>query len=102
MLRTLLLLISMSLVALGADISGKWNMTVESDMGTGTPVFVFKQVGEKLSGTYAGQLGEAPLTGTVKGDSVEFSFEVSPGGDKITAKYTGKLESPSAMKGTVD
>ena len=76
-------------------------MTVETEAGSGTPVFVFQQNGEKLTGTYSGQLGDAKVTGTVKGDAVEFSFEVAPTGDKVLAKYAGKLDGES-MKGTVD
>ena len=34
----------------------------------------FKQDGEKLTGHYSGQLGEADLTGTVKGQDIEFKF----------------------------
>lgn len=51
-----------------ADVSGKWTAQVDTDMGSGEPTFVLKQVGDKLTGTYSGQLGEAPVTGTVKGD----------------------------------
>ena len=34
------------------------------DAGSGTPIFVFKQSGEKLTGTYSGLMGNAELTGT--------------------------------------
>lgn len=102
MIRTLILTFSLATLAFAADISGTWNMTVETDMGTGTPTFVFKQDGENLTGTYSGQLGEAKVTGTVKGEVVEFSFKAAPGGDEITAKYTAKLSGNTSMKGTVD
>jgi hypothetical protein len=42
--------------------------------GTGTPTVVLKQEGETLSGQYSGQLGEAPVTGTIKGNEFTFSF----------------------------
>ena len=77
-------------------------MTVETEMGTGSPVFVFKQDREQLSGTYTGQLGEAKVTGTVKGGTVEFSFEASPGGDPIKIVYKGTIDGAAAMKGTVE
>lgn len=97
-----ILMLAFSAAAFAADVTGKWSMNVETDMGSGTPTFVFKQDGENLTGTYSGQLGEAKVTGTVKGDAIQFQFEVSPGGDKILAKYSGKLEGSTKMKGEID
>ena len=86
----------------GANITGAWNFDVETPAGAGTPGFTFKQEGEKLSGQYKGAFGEAPLTGTVKGDKVEFSLKVSGQGQELTIKYTGTIEKDGSMKGTVD
>ncbi len=102
MIKLALVLLSFAALVWAADISGNWVFTVDTDAGSGTPTFVFKQDGEKLTGTYHGTLGEANLTGTVKGDAVEFTFEVSPTGDKIVVKYTGTLEGANKIKGTVD
>ena len=103
MLRRLsLAVLFVATTLLAADITGKWNATVETDAGSGAPNFTFKQSGESLTGTYSGQLGEAPLTGSVKGDDVEFSIKVSPQGEAITLKYKGKLSGANQIKGTVD
>lgn len=102
MLRTLSLLLATTILAAAADLTGKWNATVETDAGAGAPSFTLKQFGETLTGTYSGQLGDAPLTGTVKGDTVEFSFKVSPQGDAIEVKYQGKLTGDKQIKGSVD
>ena len=102
MLRRLslaLLLVCATLLA--ADVTGNWNASVETDAGSGTPKFTFKQSGETLTGTYAGQLGDAPLSGTVKGDDIEFSFKASPQGETLLCKYKGKI-SGNQIKGTVD
>ena len=80
------------------NITGTWNGTVETSQGTGSPVFNFKQDGEKLTGTYKGQLGEAPLTGTLKGNDISFSFKVNFQGQDVNITYTGKVEGNS-MKG---
>jgi hypothetical protein len=101
-MRRFLALALFSVVAYAADISGTWTAQVETDAGSGTPTFVFKQTGEELSGTYSGQLGEAKLTGTVKADKAVWSFEVSPGGDAIKVTYTGTLDGDAKMKGTID
>ena len=83
------------------DVTGKWAFAVETGAGSGTPSFTFKQDGEKLTGHYTGQLGEADLTGTVKGDAIAFSFSTDVQGNKIDVTYTGTVESKDAMKGKV-
>jgi len=87
-------------VLAAADVSGSWQFTVETPAGTGNPRFVFRQDGEKLSGSYTGMLGQAEVTGWVKGDRIEFEFEASYGGQKFTVRYAGVVESPTRMKGT--
>src|SRR5262250_1419307 len=58
-------------VAFAADVTGTWNATVDLGGGQGgTPTFVLKQDGEKLTGTYSGALGESPVTGTIKGSDI--------------------------------
>lgn len=84
--------------ALAADITGTWDFQVKTPQRNGTPVFVFKQEGEKLTGTYSGQLGKTDLSGTVKGDQVEFSF----GSPRLgMAHYKGAIDSPTHMSGDV-
>jgi hypothetical protein len=59
----------------GADLTGTWSGSVVLDAGNGVATFVFKQAGEALSGSYSATLGQAQITGTVKGDQAEWSFE---------------------------
>src|SRR5262245_8520558 len=79
------------------DITGTWNFDVETQAGSGTPTFTFKQEGEKITGRYNGASGEADLTGTVKGNQLEFSFKIS-GQIEGTATYTGTIDG-NTMKG---
>jgi hypothetical protein len=95
-----LTLISISVFA--HDISGKWTFQVETQLGSGSPTFVFKQTGEKLTGTYNGAFGTAELIGKVTGDDIEFSFEAMIQDQKAKIVYKGKIESPDKMKGSVD
>jgi hypothetical protein len=91
------------LTAGAADISGTWIFSVDlEDGGHGDPTFVFKQEGENLTGTYTGPLGEHKVTGTVKGDMAVFGFEFSREGQTYKATYTGAIETPTKMKGTVE
>ena len=55
---------------------------------------------EKLSGHYSGQLGEAPLAGTLKGNAIEFTIDVSVQGTDVHIVYSGTVEKDS-MKGKV-
>jgi hypothetical protein len=81
-----------------ANITGVWDFTVETAQGSGSPVFTFKQDGETLTGTYKGQFGEAPLTGTVKGRDVKFAIKVNAQGQEFNVTYTGTVDGNS-MKG---
>ena len=79
------------------NVTGTWVFQVETSAGSGAPTFTFKQDGETLTGKYSGQLGDADVKGTVKGNKIEFSFEISGG----VVVYTGTVES-GTMKGKVD
>ena len=83
------------------DVSGAWAFEVETPAGSGTPTFTFKQEGEKLTGQYKGAFGEAPLTGSVKGNKIDFGIKVQAQGQEATINYTGTVEKDGTMKGTV-
>ena len=85
------------------DVTGKWAFTVETGAGSGTPTVTLKQDGEKLTGHYSSAtLGEADLTGTVKGNNIEFKFAADAQGTALNVTYTGTIENKDAMKGKVD
>ena len=79
-------------VAAAADVTGTWIMAVETGAGSGSPTFVLVQKGEALSGTYKGQLGEAQVTGTVKGDEVTIDYKVDGQAGSLAVKYWGKTD----------
>jgi hypothetical protein len=107
-MKTLLLAFAAAAVAVGSlsaqktDLTGDWAFEVQTEAGSGSPSFVFKQAGDKLTGKYKGQFGEADLTGTVSGKTVKFSFGVDAQGTALTMTYEGEIESNSAVKGKVD
>lgn len=82
------------------DVSGAWALEVNAAGGSGTPTVTLKQEGEKLTGQYSGQLGEAPLSGTIKGNAIAFQFDVDVQGTSLRVVYAGTVERDS-MKGTV-
>jgi hypothetical protein len=79
------------------DITGTWDLAVETPSGTGNPVLEIKQEGAELSGTYSGAFGTAPLKGKIKGEKFEVKFN-SGGIDMV---YKGKSDG-TTMKGSVD
>jgi hypothetical protein len=82
------------------DVTGVWAFTVESAAGTGTPTVTFRQEGEKLTGHYSSQLlGEAELTGTLKGQAIEFTVAADVQGTRIELKYAGTVENNDSMSG---
>src|SRR5262245_6286621 len=69
------------------DVSGTWAFSVESAAGTSSPTVTFKQEGEKLTGHYSSQLmGEAPLTGSIKGQTIDFTVAADVQGTAISLK----------------
>jgi hypothetical protein len=95
--------IGISAQAAKVDLTGKWVFDVVTDAGTGTPTVTFKQVGEKLSGHYSSQtLGEADLTGSVKGQTVNFTFNADLQGQSVPVTYAATIESKDSLKGTID
>ncbi len=81
LLATAVLCVLLTGAALATDISGSWSGTMQ--MGD-TPIaltFVFKQDGEKLTGTVATPSGDLPLSdGKVVGDKVSFFVQADMGG----------------------
>jgi hypothetical protein len=82
------------------DISGAWTFEVTTAAGSGSPAVTFNQSGERLAGQYSGQLGEAPVTGTLKGSELTFSFDVTVQDTKLHVVYTGTA-TKDGLKGTV-
>ena len=97
----LALLVSATVFAQAANVTGEWAFTVTTDQGAGNPVLTFKQEGEKLTGKYAGQLGAADLTGTVKGNVIHFTFTLDVQGQQAPVTYDGTIEK-NTMKGKMD
>ena len=80
------------------SVAGTWAMAVDTPAGSGNPSFVLKQEGDKVTGTYNGAFGSAPVTGSVKGDVLTMSYTRSAG-PVIT--YTGKVTG-NKIEGTAD
>ena len=84
------------------DVTGAWDVSVELPNMTATPTITLKQEGEKLTGEYvSAQYGKFPITGTVKGQDVNFSFTMGIEGNSLEVAYTAKVDKDGSMKGSV-
>lgn len=101
-LKSSLLTLGLCLSGLAAaDMTGKWSVTVETEMGSGTPSFDLVEDGGKLSGTYTGQMGSAPVTGTVDGESFTLVINVDAQGQSMAITYSGAVKG-DAIEGKLD
>ncbi|AMW05814.1 hypothetical protein [Gemmatimonas phototrophica] len=86
-----------------ADVSGKWAVTVATpDGGTQPSTMTVTQKADSLSGSIESQLGTAPMTGVVKGDSVMFAFQLDMGGQALVINGAGVLKDKDNMSGVLD
>jgi len=86
-------------------VAGVWKFTVELEVGTGHPTVTLKQDGEKLTGTYDGRYGPAPLEGTIKDNKIEFTVSMIAEGAAVTGVFSGVIEGEGerqGMHGAVD
>lgn len=85
-----------------ASLTGTYNVTVELPNMTANPTIELKQEGDKLTGQYvSAQYGKFPITGTVKGTDVSFSFAMNVEGNGLNVTYTGVVDKDGAVKGSV-
>jgi hypothetical protein len=73
--------------ATDADI-WKWSLPGQN----GETILKIKQDGEKLTGSYTNQFGQAEITdGSLKGDDIAFKVKRELNGQPFIVKYSGKL-----------
>ena len=84
-----------------ANVSGKWQVSLEGRLGTEEGVMQLQQDGAKLTGTFEDIHGLSPLSGTVAENRV--SFDVQFGGQRPFAiRFNGSLDKAGGgeIKGT--
>lgn len=90
---TAMVLFSITLLAQDMDVTGDWEMTMESRRGEMTRKISFVQEGEKLTVTMEGFRGEDVTgEGTIKGNELEWTItRNTPRGD-FSMTYTGQVD----------
>jgi len=84
-------LLAVAACAQAADISGKWQGTMQTPNGDSLEVTLNLQMnGDKLTGTAASSYGQEQISeGTVKGEDVSFLILAQGGQFRVT--YKGKV-----------
>jgi hypothetical protein len=74
------------------NLTGDWDMTIESPQGTNTVKVTLTQDGEKVSGLFKSEMGELPFTGTLVGADLKFGFAIPIQGQSLDIVVTGKVD----------
>jgi hypothetical protein len=102
--KAFLSIVFVALFAIAASaqtsVAGDWDGSFNTPGGARPFKLILKVDGEKLSGTVKRASGDVPLTGTIKGDVINFSYTINYGGNDLTLIYSGKVAGDS-MSGTV-
>lgn len=104
-MRTLFAVVAASVImassAAAQSVAGSWNANYDTPGGPKAFKLALVVDGEKLTGMVIRESGNVPLVGTVKGDSVKFTYDIDYNGNPlqmiIAAKVTGE-----SMTGVVD
>ena len=81
-----------------ADVSGRWRMALEMEMGRATPLLELTQTGSKISGTYTGRYGSSPVSGEIEGKALKFSVAM----ETTSLLFKGEVKDDGTLAGTAD
>lgn len=86
----------------GVGYAGKWDVVVKTPAGDFPATANLTDEGGKLSGTFASQMGEVPVTGVVEGKSVKLTMNAQTPNGNMTVVLTGDLDGDSIVNGKAD
>ncbi len=86
-------LILLAMTSFGADVTGAWKGTAETENGKIERTFHFKQDGATLTGeTVSEMIGKSVIEdGKVEGDAISFTIKASFQGTEIKLIYKGTI-----------
>jgi hypothetical protein len=84
------------------DVTGAWELSIESPQGTMAVTATYAQEGEKLTGTQSSPMGgDNKLEGTVKADQVHYVIKLDMNGQEMAITFDGKVDG-DAISGQFD
>lgn len=95
-----LLTIAPTLAIAQADLTGSWDVTIDSPQGPAAVEATLKQEGENVTGQIISPLGNVELKGTMVKDTLTVNYSIPLQGQTLDLTMTGKLDGDT-MKGSV-
>ena len=85
------------------DLSGTWNLVVQTDQGDQPLTVTITQDGMDLVAKGdAGEFGEIEMTGTLDGSDVRFAWDLYVEGQELAIVFIGTIADDGSMAGTAD
>jgi hypothetical protein len=82
--------------------AGKWDVTFKTPQGDMPGTATFAVEGDKVTGTFGSQMGEAPLTGTLSGKSLKLKLQAQTPQGEMQVDMTGDLDGDSIVNGKAE
>lgn len=105
MINRLLLALSLTAavvsVASAQSVAGTWDAGMNTPGGSSSFKVRFQQKGDSVTGTVYRSSGEVPLAGTMKGDTLRFSYTISYNENSILVAMVARVAGDS-MTGFVE
>jgi L-seryl-tRNA(Ser) seleniumtransferase len=96
-----LVTLGVTVFAAPANVVGHWSVSLELGSITGHPTLDLKQDGVKVTGTYRGRYGAAPLEGEVKENQIGFTVTMNAEGQEVSGFFSGTVDGDK-MSGSVE
>lgn len=93
--------VMLPVAARAQSLGGDWDAGMNTPGGTINFGLSFTVHGDTVTGTVHRSAGDVPLYGTIRRDTVTFSYTVQYNGNDLTLTMTAKLAGDS-LSGTVD
>ena len=78
------------------DLSGRWRLTLEMEVGRSTPLLELAEKDGKITGTYTGRYGSSPVEGTVEGRKLSFTVAF----ETTSLTFQGEIKDDGTLAGT--
>jgi hypothetical protein len=82
-------------------VAGRWTLNVDSPQGATSAVLNLSVDGDAIKGTISSDMGETPISGTVSGSQVKFTFDYAGPSGAMTIMSTATV-SGDDIKGDMD
>lgn len=87
--------------AQAVDVTGKWDLSIDTPQGSRPAVITITKSGDTLTGTIGGPDGELPADIALKEKAITISFTVQTQNGALPLALSGTVEG-NEMKGTMD